>query len=56
MCTEPDGCQPESTRCDGTTIEICNADNDWETVVDCQTEGIVCCTEPDGTTCAEECN
>jgi len=30
-----DGCEPEETRCFGTCVEICNADGDWETVIDC---------------------
>ena len=30
-----DGCEVQSTRCDGERIEICNADKEWEFVMDC---------------------
>lgn len=30
-----DGCDPEETRCSGTRVEICNAEEDWELVMDC---------------------
>jgi hypothetical protein len=30
-----DGCTPETTRCHGDILQICNADNNWELVATC---------------------
>ena len=30
-----DGCQPEELRCDRDQVQICNAGQRWELVVDC---------------------
>lgn len=32
-----DDCNPESTRCQGDTVQICNSEGDWECVADCTT-------------------
>jgi len=47
-----DGCQPESMRCRGDRVEVCNADQDWYVRDRCDTvEPVdwnwVCCWVPD---------
>lgn len=32
---ENDGCEPEETRCEGPTLQICNADQNWQAVMSC---------------------
>jgi hypothetical protein len=51
-CGRADGCVPEALRCQGTRLEVCDADRNWARVVDCAdvTPGVwVCC--PDQATC-----
>lgn len=31
-----DGCESNETRCSGTLVEVCNADQNWELIVDCK--------------------
>jgi hypothetical protein len=30
-----DGCDPEDTRCNGTVVQVCASDDDWQFVEDC---------------------
>ena len=30
-----DGCEPETMRCNGDRVEICNTEEDWELSADC---------------------
>lgn len=32
-----DNCTPESTRCSGDTVQMCNSEKDWYDVIDCTT-------------------
>jgi len=48
-----DGCEPNATRCNGSRVEICNTEADWELEADCSKiedfgEGIdwTCCLDP----------
>jgi hypothetical protein len=34
-CGCHDGCDPEATRCHKNRVEICDHDNDWDLVLDC---------------------
>ncbi|HMA94947.1 MAG TPA: hypothetical protein VKP30_19785 [Polyangiaceae bacterium] len=34
-CRIPDNCVPQSTRCAGNVAEICNANRNWQTQLDC---------------------
>lgn len=60
-CEDPgDDCTPLDVRCAGETLEVCNADNQWETVVQCTTYepgAWRCCTVDDEVGCwpEEEC-
>lgn len=42
-----DGCVPEETRCDGDRVQICDHDEDWDLVLNCERlepyDGEVCC-------------
>ncbi len=59
-----DQCETEVTRCAGDAVEICNADGDWDVVMECgevwSADGAEwqCCIDTDGeATCfSEECN
>jgi len=46
-CTH-DGCEPDSTRCNGSVLEICDAEDDWFEMMNCAelygtTDPYVCC-------------
>ncbi len=49
-----EGCEAEVTRCAGNSVEICNADGDWDEVMDCSdvwsADGAdwKCCVDTDG--------
>lgn len=49
VCGCDDGCKHLDTRCRGNVIEICDADNNWRFVENCEAlepyEGEVCCWE-----------
>ena len=30
-----DGCEPETTRCHGEEVQVCNTEEDWEKSIDC---------------------
>lgn len=30
-----DDCEPETTRCNGDRVEVCNSEGDWELAADC---------------------
>jgi hypothetical protein len=30
-----DGCEPQDFQCQGTELQICNADKNWEPITDC---------------------
>ena len=54
---EDDNCKPKETECDGPVLVICNADHQWENIVDCRTiePGTWACCESDaGADCCEE--
>ena len=34
-CRQPDNCVPKSTRCAGNVAELCNANRNWQTQLDC---------------------
>ena len=59
-----DQCETETTRCAGNAVEICNADGDWDVVMECDDVWSIdgaswqCCVDTDGeSTCfPEECN
>jgi len=58
---ETDGCEPEDARCIGSVLEICNADQNWETVVNCldfEPGEWACCVRDGEIGCnlVEECN
>ncbi len=45
-----DGCAPGKTKCSGNRVEICNADEDWELLLNCSNVepsdmGWQCCFE-----------
>lgn len=43
-----DGCTPETTRCNGTRVEICDQEDDWDLVMDCseiEPGDWVCCED-----------
>jgi hypothetical protein len=44
---EDEGCTTGEIECDGATLVICNADGDWDLIVDCRT------IEPGAWTCCE---
>lgn len=56
-------CDPTDTRCVGNVAEICTGEGQWETMLDCAAEGMVCCWVeedpvdgiPAGHTCLPEC-
>lgn len=54
-CDDSDGCTVEETRCEGSVSQICNADQNWEAIVDCLTlePGEWACCVREG---IEECN
>lgn len=47
-CDEPDNCKPEVMRCNGNTVEICNADKYWQEVQICSEEDICCAFKESG--------
>ncbi|NIQ96023.1 MAG: hypothetical protein GWN87_18825 [Desulfuromonadales bacterium] len=55
---EPDGCEPESTRCtveDGEELaQVCNADESWQTSLNCSSLDWVCCEVDGGALCLPE--
>jgi hypothetical protein len=44
-CDEDPECQLNDTRCNGHVLELCNADEQWQMLTDCQAFG------PDQTCC-----
>jgi hypothetical protein len=61
-----DSCEPEETRCDGTDVQICGADDRWRYVMDCGSfDELVdggwvssswdCCEADTGAVCREGC-
>lgn len=56
---EPDGCQPETTRCttdaDGHELaQVCNADKSWQTALNCTDYEWICCEVDGGVACLPE--
>ena len=35
QCRPSDGCIPQATRCDGNVAQICDADQYWQDLADC---------------------
>jgi hypothetical protein len=65
-CGCDDGCEPAETRCDGTDVQICGADDRWRYVMDCGSfDELVdggwvssswdCCEADTGAVCREGC-
>lgn len=50
-CRDDDGCENSELQCDGTVLEICNADHGWEDVVDCADYGEECDDSGEEATC-----
>lgn len=49
-----DGCETDETRCNGTRVEVCNTETDWELSADCadiEDFGLglewTCCIDPE---------
>jgi hypothetical protein len=38
-CPDDEPCEPLATQCNGEDVEICNADERWELIVDCKEFG-----------------
>lgn len=58
---ETDGCEPEEARCRGSILEICNADQNWEDVINCldfEPDEWACCASDGEIGCwkVEECD
>jgi hypothetical protein len=34
-CKDPDGCEPEITKCEGNAVFICNTEKNWEKSMSC---------------------
>ena len=56
---EPDGCEPEAVRChvgeDGHELaQVCNADESWQTSLDCTSIEWICCDVDGGVACLPE--
>ena len=57
-----DGCETETTQCNGESVQLCNGDGNWEEIMDCSAvsedspNNYVCCfDESDGTySCLKE--
>jgi hypothetical protein len=55
---DPDGCTAEALRCQGTRLEVCDADRNWALITDCATvtPGIwACCPSQEACVPVAEC-
>jgi hypothetical protein len=53
-CT--DECDAGDTRCDGTSLAVCDGDGNWQALLSCAEWGDACCALSDGgADCLPEC-
>lgn len=53
---EDEQCKPAEAQCDGTVVESCNGDGQWESLFDCADYGEQCCeVAVDEPECLEVC-
>lgn len=56
-CENGEPCNGAETRCNDNTVEVCNTDNEWHSLLNCDDINSVCCYLDDSKThtCLERC-